>query len=263
LTMRFSGLVPAPVMPTPSGCCSNGTRRRSTTTASAAWVTGPLPRTSSRSPSWRRGVAATRNYPRTRCCRGSTGSRRTSSATVVGQSAVLLPRSVASPRPQPEPAFSDLSEQRLDDERRMRRALALLAQLSQHEQDVVALCVWSDVSYQDAALALGIPVGTVRSRLSRRPRSSDDPLYRPRWRSDHATDRLQWLLHRSRSHRRVRMHERRLEVQVQCAWSRRQGTHRRDDHARICAARLTGRVRLRRTASVVFTIRCTGRPSRD
>jgi RNA polymerase sigma-70 factor (ECF subfamily) len=71
------------------------------------------------------------------------------------------------PAPPPEPGFSDIADERLDDERQMQNALALLTQLPQHEQDVFALCVWSEASYEDAALALGIPVGTVRSRLSR------------------------------------------------------------------------------------------------
>jgi RNA polymerase sigma-70 factor (ECF subfamily) len=69
--------------------------------------------------------------------------------------------------PPSEPGFSEVADERLDDERRMKEALGLLAQLPRHEQDVFALCVWSDASYEDAALALGIPVGTVRSRLSR------------------------------------------------------------------------------------------------
>ena len=49
----------------------------------------------------------------------------------------------------------------------MQRVLALLAQLPRRERDVFVLCAWSELSYEDAALALGIPVGTVRSRLSR------------------------------------------------------------------------------------------------
>lgn len=46
----------------------------------------------------------------------------------------------------------------------LRRALARLRPLS---QDVVALCAIEGFSYSEAAEALGIPVGTVRSRLSR------------------------------------------------------------------------------------------------
>ena len=42
-----------------------------------------------------------------------------------------------------------------------------LRRLRPAEQDVVALCVWSELDYAAAAQALGIPVGTVRSRLSR------------------------------------------------------------------------------------------------
>jgi len=71
------------------------------------------------------------------------------------------------PAPKPEPGFAEESEERLDDERLMQRALGLLARLPRREQDVFGLCAWFDLSYEEASLALGIPVGTVRSRLSR------------------------------------------------------------------------------------------------
>jgi RNA polymerase sigma factor (sigma-70 family) len=42
-----------------------------------------------------------------------------------------------------------------------------LATLRRAEREVLALCVWSGLDYRAAAEALGVPVGTVRSRLSR------------------------------------------------------------------------------------------------
>jgi RNA polymerase sigma-70 factor, ECF subfamily len=45
-------------------------------------------------------------------------------------------------------------------------ALAL-ASLRGDERDVLLLFAWADLSYQEIAVALGIPVGTVRSRLNR------------------------------------------------------------------------------------------------
>jgi RNA polymerase sigma-70 factor (ECF subfamily) len=63
--------------------------------------------------------------------------------------------------------FADDADGRLDDELRMRATLRTIAKLPRREQEVLALCVWSGLSYEDAALALNLPVGTVRSRLSR------------------------------------------------------------------------------------------------
>jgi RNA polymerase sigma factor (sigma-70 family) len=63
--------------------------------------------------------------------------------------------------------FADDVASRLDDERRMRATLRMIAKLPPREQEVLALCAWAGLSYEDAALALGLPVGTVRSRLSR------------------------------------------------------------------------------------------------
>ena len=71
------------------------------------------------------------------------------------------------PQPRPDPSFADDSDQRIDDEELMGRALTLLARLPRREQDVFALCAWSGLCYEDTAIALQIPVGTVRSRLSR------------------------------------------------------------------------------------------------
>jgi RNA polymerase sigma factor (sigma-70 family) len=67
--------------------------------------------------------------------------------------------------PAPDPADDVVA--RADDERRMKRLLGRVSELPQGEQDVLALCVWSELSYEDAASALGLPIGTVRSRLSR------------------------------------------------------------------------------------------------
>ncbi len=61
----------------------------------------------------------------------------------------------------------DELDQRIDDEKVMASILAKLAELRVEEQEVVALCEWANISYAEAATALGIPVGTVRSRLSR------------------------------------------------------------------------------------------------
>ena len=69
--------------------------------------------------------------------------------------------------PLEEPDFAGDAAERLDDEREMQVLLALFAQLPRREQDVIALCDWSDLSYDEAAAALGIPIGTVRSRLAR------------------------------------------------------------------------------------------------
>jgi len=55
----------------------------------------------------------------------------------------------------------------VDDERRMSEIHRALARLPRHEREVVELCVWSGLDQQAAAAALGITVGTVKSRLHR------------------------------------------------------------------------------------------------
>jgi RNA polymerase sigma-70 factor (ECF subfamily) len=72
-------------------------------------------------------------------------------------------------RPAPEPVadFADETAERLDDLRKLAAMQRALSQLRRTEREVLALCVWSQLSYAEAADALGIAVGTVRSRLSR------------------------------------------------------------------------------------------------
>ena len=65
------------------------------------------------------------------------------------------------------PDDADDAPQRLDDQRCMQDVLRAVARLPQREQDVLALVAWSDLSYEEAAQVLGVPVGTVRSRLAR------------------------------------------------------------------------------------------------
>jgi RNA polymerase sigma factor (sigma-70 family) len=60
----------------------------------------------------------------------------------------------------------DAAEQAAEEEE-MRRVLAAVRELPRREQDVLGLCVFADLSYEQAAIALGIPIGTVRSRLAR------------------------------------------------------------------------------------------------
>jgi RNA polymerase sigma-70 factor, ECF subfamily len=70
------------------------------------------------------------------------------------------------PSAEAEPDFADRAVERLDYERRAEKAIRLLHTLPKREQDVFVLCVGMELSYEDAAFALDIPIGTVRSRLS-------------------------------------------------------------------------------------------------
>jgi RNA polymerase sigma factor (sigma-70 family) len=81
------------------------------------------------------------------------------------------------------PDFADDLSGRLDDVARIKALHRALADLPGPELEVLALCVWSGLSYADAAEALRVPVGTVRSRLSRAraklARLTDGELRRP------------------------------------------------------------------------------------
>ncbi|MET8829241.1 RNA polymerase sigma factor [Streptomyces sp. NPDC004610] len=65
------------------------------------------------------------------------------------------------------PDHADEVAGRLDDRRRLATVLTSLAALRRTEREVIALCLGEGLDYESAAEALGIPVGTVASRLSR------------------------------------------------------------------------------------------------
>jgi RNA polymerase sigma factor (sigma-70 family) len=65
------------------------------------------------------------------------------------------------------PDFTDELVGRMADAERLAVAIKALARLRRSEREVFTLIVWSGLGYAAAAEALGVPVGTVRSRLSR------------------------------------------------------------------------------------------------
>lgn len=65
------------------------------------------------------------------------------------------------------PDHADGVVAQLDDRRRLSDIERAFAELGDAEQEVIALCAWQGLEYAEAAVALGVPVGTVRSRLSR------------------------------------------------------------------------------------------------
>jgi RNA polymerase sigma-70 factor (ECF subfamily) len=67
----------------------------------------------------------------------------------------------------PVPDFADELVGRLEDGERIAAARAALDRLSRNDQEIIMLCVWAGLDYAATAGALGITVGTVRSRLSR------------------------------------------------------------------------------------------------
>lgn len=66
--------------------------------------------------------------------------------------------------------MEDVAEEianRIADEQTMSALLRALSRLRPVEQQVVHLCLWTGLSYQEAAESLGKPIGTIRSTLSR------------------------------------------------------------------------------------------------
>ena len=66
-----------------------------------------------------------------------------------------------------EPGDLDGADDRLAASASRARILAALAQLATADRDVVVLVAWEELTYEEVATALDIPLGTVRSRLNR------------------------------------------------------------------------------------------------
>jgi RNA polymerase sigma-70 factor (ECF subfamily) len=75
-----------------------------------------------------------------------------------------LSRVPAAESPEPE---SERAIARIDAERQMRVLLETVSKLNRREREVLELCVWAELSTEEAAQTLGVSVGAVRSRLSR------------------------------------------------------------------------------------------------
>jgi RNA polymerase sigma factor (sigma-70 family) len=73
----------------------------------------------------------------------------------------------AVPAPPAAELFVDELSDRIAAQRLRPVMLSVLAGLSPADRDLVLLVAWAELSYEQAAEALGIPVGTVRSRLHR------------------------------------------------------------------------------------------------
>ncbi|MDQ2875919.1 MAG: RNA polymerase sigma factor [Actinomycetota bacterium] len=75
-----------------------------------------------------------------------------------------LARTPAAERPE---SFEDTATDKITAERLRPRLASALARLSPAERDLLLLVAWTDLTYVGVAQALGIPPGTVASRLHR------------------------------------------------------------------------------------------------
>ncbi|HVB42592.1 MAG TPA: RNA polymerase sigma factor [Streptosporangiaceae bacterium] len=71
------------------------------------------------------------------------------------------------PPPQEEDDIAADAVTKVDQERLAQHLLCAMGGLREAEREVIALCGWAGLTYAEAAVALGVPEGTVRSRLSR------------------------------------------------------------------------------------------------
>jgi len=80
----------------------------------------------------------------------------------------------------------DDSDERMDAGAALRALAPRIAALAPRDRDALLLYAWGDLTYEQVALALGVPVGTVRSRLNRVRRRLAPP-------GSHSATRLTWM----------------------------------------------------------------------
>jgi RNA polymerase sigma factor (sigma-70 family) len=74
-----------------------------------------------------------------------------------GRRLAALARAALDPGSVPTPEIRAVAPDVVDELRR----------LPKHERDTLLLVVWGELSYEEAASGLGVPIGTVRSRIAR------------------------------------------------------------------------------------------------
>jgi RNA polymerase sigma-70 factor (ECF subfamily) len=73
-------------------------------------------------------------------------------------------------------SYADRADARVSAAGVQRHLAAALAGLPAGDRDVLLLIAWADLSYEEVAVALDIPAGTVRSRLHRARRKVREAL---------------------------------------------------------------------------------------
>ncbi|MFC7584970.1 RNA polymerase sigma factor [Nonomuraea antimicrobica] len=91
------------------------------------------------------------------------------------------------PRADPVPDFADEVVGRIADAQRLEEVRAAIGRLREPERDVLLLCAGAGLDYAEAAEALGVPIGTVRSRLFRARKKLELALTPATGRSDRGT----------------------------------------------------------------------------
>lgn len=92
-------------------------------------------------------------------------------------------------------AFTERSDARVDTDQAVRQIAECLRRLPTGQRDALLLVAWAELSYEATAVALGVPIGTVRSRISRARASlrsafgGIDPTATQETEASHARDR--------------------------------------------------------------------------